>query len=381
MKIKAILKTNYKASDGLYPIMINIAGKPPKRSPIGIRIRKCDWSEKNRLVNDTHPNHFHINKKIRMSLLEAEKNYLLGKDKEGVAEMLESEGSFYWYFQKYIDAAHERASHKRAETDESILRRLRQWRSEWSVKDIDSTALKSFREFLDKKGNSPNTVADRMTRIRTVINKFNLSDKKLDYKISFTETTSTGLYAEDIEFLRNADIPPTWIQAIIARDVWLFSLNAAGMRWGDLCRLRVSNVANGRIDFIMHKSLHKGGKRINIPQTAEAKTIIAKYALGKKPDDYLFPILNHRYVSEKAVQRRIHNMNSNFNGSLEAIYDRFGLSVRPTMHMARHAFGDKVDDVYILRNLFGHSSVTTTEKYKKRRTGGKNDEAVLKAME
>lgn len=381
MKIKAILKTNYKPKDGLYPICISISipKTSAKRPPIGIRIKKSDWDDRLGAVRDTHPNYAEINIKIKEQLIQLEKKYLIGTPGD-YAYAVESGGNFYWYFQKHIDAAHKRGSHRRAEADEGIMRVLKGWRDPWMVADISSESLESIREFLKDRGNSPNCISDRMTRIRTTVNKYKLSKEPLDYKIRFMETSSSELGQDDVETLRNADIPETWRQAIRARDMWLFSLNAAGMRWGDLCRLRVFNVANGRIDWIMHKSVHAGGKRVNIPQTPEAKAILEKYLGGKSPEDYVFPVLSGRYVTEAAIQKRIHNVNSNVNHSLKKVYRHFKLKARPTMHMARHTFGDKVDDAYILRNLFGHGSVTTTEKYKKRRSGGKNDEAVLNAM-
>jgi integrase/recombinase XerD len=378
VEIKAILWTYHKAKDGLFPLKIRIAAdnKPAKYVPVGVRIGKGQWTGKK--VHESHPNHAGINQLVSEMIKELQADYVNGVASDALGDQAKSRGDFFYYFQRDIDAARARGSHHRADTNASMLNVFKSWRKMWPIKEVTTEALKNLVQFLQERGNSKNTISDKLVRIRTTIENMGGVIKPNpfeNFKISFDDTDPKAISDADISLLRQAKFPKRHRRAPVARDLWLFAMNAAGMRWGDVCRLKVVDVANGRIHYRMHKTK----KIVDIPQTEEAAAIIARYIKKKSPDDYLFPILSGRYVTGEAIADRIKNENRNYNRSLGYIAKKQGMTMRPRLHDARHTFADMVEDVAAAKSLLAHKSIRSTEIYKKSIRSG-TDEILLKAL-
>lgn len=386
MKITPILWDYRKTKDKRYPIKLRIAqdNRPAKYVPLGVRVEKSQWAGSK--VHSSHPEAANINRLILERTREIEADALdgltTGNRKTGseLADHAKSKGDFYYYFERNIKAARSRGSHHRADVNESMLRMFRLWRPVWLIKDLTVESLSSLEKFLRSKENSSNTIADKMTRIRTVVNEMGILVKNNPfqyYSIRFEDTESNPTPDEDLEKLRSAVIPERHKQAMLARDIWLFCMNAGGMRFGDVCRLKYENIEIGRIRYRMNKT----GKMIDVPQTTEAKRILKRYTSEQgKDEDYVFPLLNHRYKTGEAIAKRIKAVNRNLNRSLRYLAKTLKLNQVPKLHGARHTFADKVSDTNAAKDLLGHKSIRTTEIYKKKLRKG-TDDHFLAALE
>lgn len=379
MKITPILWDYKKSADGKYPVKIRVSVKDKtKYVPLDVRVKKNEWVESKARVHESHANAFQINNLIRKKVDEIEAQHLQAQieDKEtdtgALVEKAKSNDDFYYFFQKKIAEARKNGSHHRADADVSRMNVMKLWRKKWPAKEITVESLKDLKEFLKSRGNSHNTIMDKFSLIRTIVGEMGLKKNPFDkFEIKFEETEVRIITDDDLDKLRKAAIPARFKTALLARDAWLFSYNAAGMRFGDVCRLKVENVTGGRIRYRMGKSKRKP---MDIPQTDEAQSILGKYVKrGADPNDYVFPIINPKLRSEEKIARFIKNKNRSFNRALKYISEKFGLSEVLKPHGARHLLADKITDMHAAKELLNHRNIGTTERYKKKFRSGIDD--------
>ena len=72
------------------------------------------------------------------------------------------------------------------------------------------------------------------------------------------------------------------------KNYFLFIFNMQGMNFIDLAKLKVGQIIAGRVRYIRSKT----NKPYEVKLTKEAEEIVSKYILDKKPEDFVFPILN-----------------------------------------------------------------------------------------
>ena len=78
--------------------------------------------------------------------------------------------------------------------------------------------------------------------------------------------------------------------------------NMQGMNFIDLAKLKVGQIIGGRVRYIRSKT----NKPYEVKLTKEAQEIVSNYILNKKPDDYIFPILNKAISSIFNVNKPIY---------------------------------------------------------------------------
>ena len=149
-------------------------------------------------------------------------------------------------------------------------------------------------------------------------------------------------------------------------DMFLFSLNACGMRISDLITLEWAsiNLNNGVIKIVLYKS-----KRIaSIPLNDKAVEILTRWRAKTKNQRFVFGLLPDDFdLSDEDEAKRMRlNKNRAVITSLKAIGDKMELPFNLTMHVARHTFAvwalQRGIDVHKISVLMGHSSVMVTEK-------------------
>jgi len=74
----------------------------------------------------------------------------------------------------------------------------------------------------------------------------------------------------------------------------MFSFYNAGIHYGDLCRLKWSNIVDGRLKYLMSKSAKNNNpKWKNIKLRDQSFEILKAYRTSGTDDDYIFPILDN----------------------------------------------------------------------------------------
>ncbi len=150
------------------------------------------------------------------------------------------------------------------------------------------------------------------------------------------------------------------------RNYWLFSFYCAGIRFGDMARLKAKNVVNGYLEYTMNKSLKNPTpqhRRIKLmPQALEIVNIYLQ-----RKDKYLFGIIDHLPKDKFEALELINKKNSLANNNLRKIANVIKTDVTLSFHTSRHSFADycrkkKIDEKTI-QDLLGHEKFATTEEY------------------
>ncbi len=201
--------------------------------------------------------------------------------------------------------------------------------------------------------------------------------------IKSEKSTVDRLSIHQIKLIENLQLEPiSWLG--IARDTFLFSFYNAGIRFGDLARLRWSHVIDGRLKYKMSKT----GTGKNIMLLAPAKEILEKFKSDNKAkDSFIFPLLNATYLNakESVIKRKISSMNVIVNKNLKKIAKLTGIEENIAFHIARHSFADYARsmnmNLYDISKALGHSDIVITQRYLKSFDETSLDESMKKLFE
>jgi integrase len=359
MKITPVLNPNdYKSKDGTYPIYIRVnVGKKRTLVPVGAKIKKDEWDENNGRVKK-RPNAAAINLKIIELCNSIERNNLQG----GGLETGNKE-DFYWWFQERLNYSKQKHSMYNWKKLNAVFNKMKDFSPTLTVKQLDYKLLLDFEKYMLKLGNDMNTVADNLMRVKIIVNSIIRSGAMeyhknpfLSFRMTTQRTKKQRIDIDDIEKLQQESFTKH-PSVQLARDMYLFSFYCAGIRFGDLCRIKVSMINGGRLKYRMHKTKIER----NIKLMPQALEIIKKY---KDSKEYLFPTK----VDWKNEDQHINARNSFFNTKLKWGCNQIGIK-EVTFHTSRNSFADyakkKGIDIHTLKDLFGHTKVSTTEQYMK----------------
>lgn len=257
------------------------------------------------------------------------------------------------------------------------------------------------------KPNGSNTIKKKLSRLAGVIdqqkdqglyagaNAFKL------VKVAAVRPRKVKLTWEDIGALEGLDLDvsggPKSMTAI-ARDMFLFSFYAHGMRFGDCLTFRMSAAKKAvaksgaatkaaGIDYRMNKN----SAPILVENTPPLERVMAKYlGAGDSGLDtgrlYLFPLLTREYVDKWDLHDDKGTWNAEINAYLKRVAILAGINKVITFHIARHTFAQLMKEhqaskgqsnIYIIQQALGHADVRTTQIY----LDSLEDEAVNKEVE
>lgn len=272
---------------------------------------------------------------------------------------MKNEENFYWWFEerlRYSKVKHGLYNWKKLNT---VYSKLKIFRPAIAVSDINYKFLKDFELYLLTLGNCTNTVAENLCRIKVIVNEIVRSGQVeyhknpfLNFKISHTRTEKKRVPIEDIILLENLDLS-LLPNMDVARDMYLFSFYCAGIRFGDLCRLKKSMIKDGYLFYTMHKT--KVRRKIKLMPVA--LRIAFKYE-----GEFLF----NTKVNWDQEDQSINCKNSLFNKWLKRACKACGVT-ELSYHTSRNSFADHAKknniDIHTIKDLLGHTTVKTTEIY------------------
>jgi len=378
MRIQPIIWKYHKRNDKKVPIKIRVTTSANGSTKVeyylvGVSIKPESWDAKERRVKlGKEPNASEINLKIIEMCNSIEKNYLKG----GVAELGNKE-DFYWWFQKRIDYSEEKHSLYNWKRLCSVQNKLKEFAPVLPIKKIDNQFIQEFELDLTKQNLNVNYISDILLRIKFIYkiivdsgqiehhkNPFN------NYKLTFKRTEKKRNSLEEIVQLEafNFSKFPT---PQLAVDMFLFSFYCAGIRFGDLCRIKFSMIQDGRLKYTMHKSNNER----NIKLMPQALKIVEWYR--KKNKEFLFDTKVDWTQEDYSIGVR----NSFYRKNLHWACERAEVA-KVGYHSARNSFADyahkKGIDIYSIKELLGHSKISTTEIYMKAFHEEETDKAMNK---
>lgn len=249
------------------------------------------------------------------------------------------------------------------------------------LKKVSRAFIMEFDAYLRSTSLHPNSVSVNMAVLQTIINRAFYIDDAIPgkttpfhgYTFRQLKSYKAVLSPEEIASLRALTLKAhtgLWD----ARNAFLFSYYCAGIRVGDLLRLKWSNVCPGnRLVYVMSKNL----KYRDLVLVKPAIDILSAY--GGRNDGFIFPYLNpsadYSLYPEKELMpwqklelaNDISNATKRINRALEKICGMAGIGKHVTMHVSRHSFASLAREKGVMsaeiKNLLAHSNLKTTEIY------------------
>lgn len=224
-----------------------------------------------------------------------------------------------------------------------------------------------FQAFPDKREPKPrgkNTINDLFKKLRsffhwctdiTLIEKNPFDNFKVG---SDLYGTPVYLTLDEVRTIFEADLSDS-PRLARQRDVFVFQC-CVGCRVGDLLNFKKSNVIDGELQYIPHKTIAKNPKTIVIPLNETATTIVKRYA--DTPSDKLLPFISTQKYNE-AIKELCQLVGIDRTVTVLDPLTRTERKVRiceiASSHMARRTFAGnlykKVKDADLVSALTGHT--------------------------
>ncbi len=381
--LKVTLKKD-KKKDGTFPLAIRITkDRATNFILIGHSIKTTDWDPIAQKVKKSHPASTRLNNLINNKFTEAQNKLLeleaQKQDTSSVAIKSSLKGSKLGTFNKqssiYLDQLKKAGKYNRWSADAPRVKRFQEFLNSCDISfaEIDVALLKKFKSHLKVTRNiSERTIINHLIVLRSIFSQA-VAAKVVDPKyypfgkgkivIKFPDSIKIGLSKEEVQAIEELDIKDN-LKAEHARNLWLFSYYFAGMRVGDVLRLKWSDFQNNRLYYAMGKNTKVGS--LKVPDKALA--ILEKYKRIKPINDLVFPDLESvdDLKNRFEVERRINQKVKVLDEGLAEIAKDLKLTKKLTMHISRHTFGnisgDKIN-VLMLQKLYRHSHISTTIGY------------------
>ncbi len=270
----------------------------------------------------------------------------------------------------------------RGRRDTFILNKLERYllnvqkRTDMNFDELNVSFLTGYETYLKNTlGNHPNTHYTDLKNMRTIYRnaiRQQIVEQNtypfFQYPLHQIATTKDKLTSADIEKIIKLKLPEgkaMWH----ARNYFLFSYYCAGMRWGDVCTLKWSNITDDkRLRYIMSKN----NKGVGIQLPPQALEILEYYKdVNAGNDEYIFPMLKKKkdYTIMKVLKNTIASKNTVIDRVLKNIAALAKIRINLTFHISRHSFAYnlylKTRDVKVVQDSLFHSSLQETQKYLK----------------
>lgn len=398
-------------------IKVVLRKKPNKKGqfPLSIRITKDRrstylytgkyidlkyWDEDNRKVRKSHPNSVWLNNFLLSKLADANKTLLNLESRNGKisSRQIKKEISspldkttFKELSDAYLDDLNKRGKISRYVTDRSRVNHVLSFakNNTLTFKEIDEPFLRRFMSYLKITVMvSDRSIMNNLVVVRTLYNQaikkgivsresYPFGSDKI--RIKFPETQKIGLTRQEI--LNIEELEGLSKQEVHARNVWLFSFYLAGMRVGDVLKIKWEDIRDGRL----HYRMNKNAKLLSLKLPDKILPILNKYKdLMEKRSDFIFPEMKKANLKDvRDVYSKTRTATKKFNKYLASIAEKAEIDKKLTMHIARHSFGNISGDkipIQMLQKLYRHSHISTTINYQANFMHKETDDALEKVL-
>ncbi len=378
--IRPYLNKRKPKKDGTIPIYIRITkNRKSYYLSTGLSVKESEWDAAHREVKKSHRFAKKYNKEIKEKVWELEQNYFEIKDDNSVDPKSLKETVVNKTKDTLLN--HAKAYREKLSKDKrfyewkkfgTLVENLESFIREKDIRvdDIDSKFIEEFQSFLlDVVENNPKTTRRKLSTFKGFTDDL-IKQEELGHdpflnvkKVTANSSEKARLNFEQIQAIRSLELTENSALWHV-RNYFMYSFLNAGIRFGDLCTLKWSNLIDGRLVYNMHKT--GGGK--SIKQMNEHFRILDCYQDGtEKPDDYIFPILRKRHTDPMELRREISSRNVIVNKHLKEIARLANIDATVSFHVARHSFSQyalkKGMDLYSISKALGHSDIETTQEY------------------
>ena len=387
--VAVILFKSKTLANGEHPLMIRVCkNRVRKHVSIGLSCHINDWDFKNNLPKKNHPH----KEKYESIIAKAIRQYkdkvidFKDEDKDFTPDILIEAASnpikkitLFKYFELKVEnlIATQQIGNSRVYYD--TYRQLKQFTKDKDItfSQVDYAFLIKFENHLKARGITDNAISVRFRTLRAAFNSAIAEKcaKKESYpfdkfKISerfSTKTQKRAITREDLKKIEEIVLDEE-STAYEAQQYFIFSFYGQGINFGDIAKLKWSNVINGRVFYKRAKT----GNEQNFKLQPPALKIIEHWRPATKAnrDTYIFPILNDLvHVSPTQQYNRIHKVLTRVNRDLKEIGKQVGIDIPITSYVARHTFATALKrtgvSTTIISESMGHKTEAITQTYLK----------------
>jgi integrase/recombinase XerD len=399
--------------DGMYSVMLRLTqNRAKKRIKTDLKVKKSDWNQKAKKYDHfrSSDNDAEINNQKLLDIICKYKAVYQKLREEGIAtpeNIIDhiqngyTSESFMEYAKERTQAIHDEGRISDWKKNRTFLSKLEAYLDSINKKDllfaeITPTFLTRFNNFLHNLHNErepelrlhENYIEVQLRTFKKILNKAITIDGAMKsdqnpfwkFQIHHIKTVKEKLTKEEIKALEDVALEEgsaRWN----SRNCFLFSYYCAGIRIGDLLKLRWCNIQDGRLVYEMDKT-HEN-RSIQLEQNAS--NILRMYAKKEHSStDYIFPFLGNiskswmKYTTHHEIDtmspemkedmyKTISSKTAIVNKNLSAVAKLANIEKKVTTHIARHSFAKRAKEAGIdnlaVKKLLGHSKLETTEKY------------------
>ena len=219
-------------------------------------------------------------------------------------------------------------------------------KSEVPFKDFDSLLIRNYHTWLKNQELGRNTISlyiRNLKRVYRLAVESGLADECHPFEgmdVSYhVKKEKNGLTLAEVKHMRDLDLGSEHPSIVFARDIFLFSVYARGMRSDDIFRLTRKNIQDGQLTYRQHIT----GKEISIPWEPALQEIADRYR--RKGTARLFPVITAKAPHEqwKQYDSLLHRINY----SLKKLGEIMGLGYPLNLTVARHSWQSMTKSVSI----------------------------------
>ena len=389
--VNVMLRKSKPLKDGGYPLVIVITTGSNKRRYITVgSATEIQWNSSKGELNQKHSDFVRINRVINKRVSEIKDTIMefeMRGDTPTIDDLVKPRASKAGLFKDAANAkrlsfleAGKPGTYKRYG---GIIDKFLEYAGE-SVRfsDITAETITGFKKFMETKGNKANTIASNFVVIKGILKEGKLDVDSLFDGIRMREVDVfrdrlTLDEIRSIESLQLEERSEIWK----ARQLFMFSFYAWGMRFRDVCLLRKSNINGNELSYLTSKSNFT--KRISLVLEPEAMAILKSFSYHAGP--YLFPILKREFPAIETpplkesnfmaqykkemlqYENAVGGQNFSVNRNLKIIALRAKIDKDVHFHLSRHSFVDILKQngvsAEIRMQMVGHNSEKIHNKY------------------
>ena len=219
-------------------------------------------------------------------------------------------------------------------------------KNEVPFKDFDALLMRNYHTWLKNQELGRNTISLYIRNLKRVYrhavddglaadsNPFEGMD--VSYRV---KKERHGLTLDEVKRLRDLDLSGEPQMTVFARDIFLFTVYARGMRSDDIFRLTRNNIKDGQLTYRQHIT----GKEISIPWEPALQEITERYKQEGTP--LLFHVITAKSPREQG--RQYDAILHRINYSLKKLGEKMGLGYPLNLTVARHSWESMTKSVSI----------------------------------
>ncbi|MBM6946802.1 MULTISPECIES: tyrosine-type recombinase/integrase [Bacteroides] len=219
-------------------------------------------------------------------------------------------------------------------------------KNEVPFKDFDALLMRNYHTWLKNQELGRNTISLYIRNLKRVyklaVNDGLAADSNpfegmdVSYRV---KKERNGLTLDEVKRLRDLDLGGESEMTVFARDIFLFTVYARGMRSDDIFRLTRKNIKNGQLTYRQHVT----GKEISIPWEPALQEIADRYR--QKGTSLLFPVITAKDPREQ--WRQYDSLLHRINYSLKKLGEMMELGYPLNLTVARHSWESMTKSVSI----------------------------------